>query len=159
MEVNVVAPFLTTRAATEPTLERAGRRIDNATTSLDSMWRKGMLPYGGSKAANEAHCCIMAAELAGTGVTVNILVPGGPVNTRLVGNSFTAAQKLKLIQPDIMVAPLVWLVSEASNAVTGQRFIAASWDGTLPPDIAAQKCRAPMAWQQLGHQAIFPDQK
>ena len=49
-------------------------RIVNVTTSLDSMWRKGMLPYGGSKAANEAHCAIMAEELRGTGVTVRAFV-------------------------------------------------------------------------------------
>jgi len=157
IEVNTVAPFLMTRAAVKPMLEQRWGRVINVTTSLDSMWRKGMLPYGGSKAANEAHCCIMAEELAGTGVTVNILVPGGPVNTRLVGNSFTEAQKQKLIQPEIMVAPLLWLVSEASDAITGKRFIAAFWDKKLAPDAAAAKCSAPMAWQQLGNQAIFPE--
>jgi NAD(P)-dependent dehydrogenase (short-subunit alcohol dehydrogenase family) len=157
IEVNTVAPFLMTRAAVTPMLAQRWGRIINVTTSLDSMWRKGMLPYGGSKAANEAHCCIMAEELAGTGVTVNILVPGGPVNTRLVGNSFTDAQKQKLIQPEIMVAPLLWLVSDATNAITGRRFVAAFWDRALPAAEAAEKCGAPMAWQQLGRQAIFPD--
>lgn len=156
IEVNTVAPFLMTRAAVEPMLEQGWGRVINVTTSLDSMWRKGMLPYGGSKAANEAHCCIMAEELAGTGVTVNILVPGGPVNTRLVGDNFTPAEKLKLIQPEIMVAPLLWLVSPASDGITGKRFIAAAWDNNLPPAQAAEKCGALMAWQQLGRQAIFP---
>ena len=85
LEVNTIAPFLMTRAAVGPMVEQRWGRIINVTTSLNSMWRKGMVPYGGSKAANEAHCCIIAEELAGTGVTVNILVPGGPVNTRLVG--------------------------------------------------------------------------
>jgi NAD(P)-dependent dehydrogenase (short-subunit alcohol dehydrogenase family) len=156
IEVNTVAPFLMTREAVTPMVAQGWGRIINVTTSLDSMWRKGMLPYGGSKAANEAHCCIMAEELAGTGVTVNILVPGGPVNTRLVGNSFTEAEKRKLIQPDIMVPPLLFLVSDASNAITGKRFIAAFWDRALAPEAAAEKCSAPMAWQQLGRQAIFP---
>jgi 3-oxoacyl-[acyl-carrier protein] reductase len=156
LEVNTVAPFLMTRAAVGPMLEQRWGRVINVTTSLDSMWRKGMLPYGGSKAANEAHCCIMAEELGGTGVTVNILVPGGPVNTRLVGDNFTPAEKQKLIQPDIMVTPLLWLVSPASDNVTGKRLIAAFWDKTLPADQAAAKCSAPMAWQQLGRQAIFP---
>ncbi|HEY3916526.1 MAG TPA: SDR family oxidoreductase [Stellaceae bacterium] len=156
LEVNTVAPFLMTRAAVEPMLDQRWGRVINVTTSLDSMWRKGMLPYGGSKAANEAHCCIMAEELAGSGVTVNILVPGGPVNTRLVGDNFTPAEKLKLIQPEIMVEPLLWLVSSASDAITGKRFIAAAWDKNLPPTQAAEKCSALMAWQQLGRQAIFP---
>jgi NAD(P)-dependent dehydrogenase (short-subunit alcohol dehydrogenase family) len=156
LEVNTVAPFLMTRAAVGPMLEQRWGRVINVTTSLDSMWRKGMLPYGGSKAANEAHCCIMAEELAGTGVTVNILVPGGPVNTRLVGDNFTPAEKQKLIQPEIMVTPLLWLVSPASDRITGKRFVAAFWDKSLQPDQAAEKCSAPMAWQQLGRQAIFP---
>jgi NAD(P)-dependent dehydrogenase (short-subunit alcohol dehydrogenase family) len=155
LEVNTVAPFLMTRAAVGPMIEQRWGRIINVTTSLDSMWRKGMLPYGGSKAANEAHCCIMAEELAGTGVTVNILVPGGPVNTRLVGDNFTPEEKQKLIQPEIMVTPLLWLVSPASDNLTGKRFIAAAWDKKLPAGRAADKCSAPMAWQQLGRQAIF----
>jgi NAD(P)-dependent dehydrogenase (short-subunit alcohol dehydrogenase family) len=154
--VNTVAPFLMTRAAVGPMVEQRWGRVINVTTSLDSMWRKGMLPYGGSKAANEAHCCIMAEELAGTGVTVNILVPGGPVNTRLVGDNFTPAEKQKLIQPEIMVTPLLWLVSPASDRITGKRFVAAFWDKSLQPGQAAEKCSAPMAWQQLGRQAIFP---
>lgn len=157
IEVNTVAPFLMTRAAVGPMIEQRWGRIINVTTSLDSMWRKGMLPYGGSKAANEAHCCIMAEELAGTGVTVNILVPGGPVNTRLVGDNFTPAEKQKLIQPEIMVTPLLWLVSQASDAITGKRFIAALWDKNLSANQAAEKCGSPMAWQQLGRQAIYPN--
>lgn len=156
IEVNTVAPFLMTQAAVKPMLDQGWGRVINVTTSLDSMWRKGMLPYGGSKAANEAHCAIMAEELRGTGVTVNVLVPGGPVNTRLVGNSFSAAEREKLIQPDIMVAPLLWLVSDETNAITGRRFIAAFWDRALPAAEAAEKCGAPAAWQQLGRQAIFP---
>src|SRR6185437_40949 len=156
IEVNTIAPFLMTRAAVKPMVEQRWGRVINVTTSLDSMWRKGMLPYGGSKAANEAHCCIMAEELAGTGVTVNILVPGGPVNTRLVGDNFTPAEKQKLIQPEIMVTPLLWLVSPATDKITGKRFIAAFWDKNLPADQAAEKCSALMAWQQLGRQAIFP---
>lgn len=157
LEVNTVAPFLMTRAAVGHMVDQHWGRVINVTTSLDSMWRKGMLPYGGSKAANEAHCCIMAEELAGTGVTVNILVPGGPVNTRLVGNNYTPEEKLKLIQPDIMVPPLLWLVSPATDKITGMRFIAAFWDKNLPGDKAAEKCGATMAWQQLGKQALFPD--
>jgi 3-oxoacyl-[acyl-carrier protein] reductase len=154
--VNAVAPFLMTRAAVEPMLAQGWGRIINVTTSLDTMWRRGMLPYGGSKACNEAHCTMMAADLAGTGVTVNILVPGGPVNTRLVGTSFTDAERLKLIQPEIMITPLLWLVSDATNDITGKRFIAGAWDRALPAAQAAEKCSAPIAWQQLGRQAVFP---
>ena len=44
LEVNTIAPFLMTRAAVGPMLEQRWGRIINVTTSLDSIWRKGMLP-------------------------------------------------------------------------------------------------------------------
>jgi hypothetical protein len=31
-----------------------------------------------------------------------------------------------------MVPPLLWLASDESNAVTGERFLANLWDETLP---------------------------
>jgi len=154
--VNAVAGYLMTRAAVEPMLAQGWGRVINVTTSLDTMFRKGMLPYGPAKACNEASCAVMAEELTGTGVTVNILVPGGPVNTRLVGRSFSDAERLQLIQPDVMVTPLLWLVSDATSEITGKRFIAGAWDRTLPASQAAEKCSAPIAWPQLGRQAIFP---
>ncbi len=84
MEVNVFAAFLMTRAAVPSMLAQRWGRIINVTTSLDTMWRGGMQPYGGSKAANEAHLLAMAQELEGTGVTANVLVPGGAADTRMV---------------------------------------------------------------------------
>jgi len=55
-----------------------------------------------------------------------------------------------------MVAPLLWLCSNASDGVNGQRFIAMKWDETLPPEQAAKNAGAPPAWQQLGRQSINP---
>ena len=156
IEVNVIAPFLMTRAALPTLIAQHWGRIINVTTSLDTMWRSFMQPYGGSKAANEAHLLAMAQELDGTGVTANVLVPGGAADTRLVSRS-AAPDRSKLISPDVMVAPLLWLCSNASDGVTGQRFVGASWDKSLPPQEAAQKAGAPMAWQQLGRQAALPD--
>jgi NAD(P)-dependent dehydrogenase (short-subunit alcohol dehydrogenase family) len=156
IDVNVVAAFLITRAALPVMLKQRWGRIINVTTSLDTMYRGGMQPYGGSKAANEAHLLAIAQELEGTGVTANVLVPGGPVNTRMVSVG-QQPQRAKLIEPDVMVTPLTWLASNASDGVNGQRFIAMRWDKTLPPAEAAKQAGAPMAWQQLGRQSILPE--
>jgi NAD(P)-dependent dehydrogenase (short-subunit alcohol dehydrogenase family) len=126
------------------------------TTSLDTMYRAAMQPYGGSKAANEAHLLAMAQELEGTGVSANVLVPGGAANTRLVSRA-QEPDRGKLIPPEVMVAPLIWLCSNASDGVNGQRFIGMRWDKNLPPEEAAKNAGAPMAWQQLGRQAIMPN--
>jgi NAD(P)-dependent dehydrogenase (short-subunit alcohol dehydrogenase family) len=156
IEVNVIGTFLMTRAAVPTLVAQHWGRIINVTTSLDTMWRSFMQPYGGSKAANEAHLLAMAQELDGTGVTANVLVPGGAADTRLVSRAM-APDRSKLISPDVMVEPLLWLCSNGSDGVTGQRFVGAHWDNSLPPDEAAQKAGAPMAWQQLGRQAALPD--
>jgi NAD(P)-dependent dehydrogenase (short-subunit alcohol dehydrogenase family) len=156
IEVNVIGPFLMARAALPTLIAQHWGRIINVTTSLDTMWRSFMQPYGGSKAANEAHLLAMAQELDGTGVTANVLVPGGASDTRLVSHS-AAPDRSKLISPAVMVAPLLWLCSNAADGVTGQRFIGTSWDEKLPAAEAAKKAGAPMAWQQLGRQAALPD--
>ena len=156
IDVNVVAAFLMTRAALGPMLKQRWGRIVNVTTSLDTMWRTLMQPYGGSKATNEAQLLAMAQELDGTGVTANVLVPGGAADTRLVPRA-ASPDRTKLIPPDVMVAPLVWLCSNASDGVTGQRFIGMRWDKTLPAAEAAKEAGAPAAWQQLGRQAAMPE--
>ena len=155
IDVNVVATFLMTRAALPVLLKQGWGRIINVTTSLDTMYRANMQPYGGSKAANEAHLLAMAQELEGSGVSANVLVPGGAANTRLVSRA-QEPDRAKLIPPEVMVAPLIWLCSNASDGVNGQRFIGMRWDKNLPPEEAAKNAGAPMAWQQLGRQAIMP---
>jgi NAD(P)-dependent dehydrogenase (short-subunit alcohol dehydrogenase family) len=155
IDVNVVAVFLMTRAALPVMLKQGWGRIINVTTSLDTMYRAKMQPYGGSKAANEAHLLAMAQELEGSGVSANVLVPGGAADTRMVSRVQTP-DRAKLIPPEVMVAPLIWLCSNASDGVNGQRFIGMRWDKYLPPEEAAKNAGAPMAWQQLGRQAIMP---
>src|SRR5262245_6239159 len=80
-EVHVNGFFNMTQAALPMLLARNHGRIVTVTTSLDHMIRAGSAGYGSAKAAMEASMAILAEELAGSGVTANVLVPGGPVNT------------------------------------------------------------------------------
>jgi NAD(P)-dependent dehydrogenase (short-subunit alcohol dehydrogenase family) len=115
-----------------------------------------MQPYGASKAANEAMLAALAQELDGTGVTANVLVPGGAADTRMVSRT-AVPDRSTLIAPEVMVKPLVWLCSNASDGVNGQRFVAAKWDTKVPPEQAAKNAAAPAAWQQFGRQSINPE--
>ncbi|MGH7087850.1 MAG: SDR family NAD(P)-dependent oxidoreductase, partial [Stellaceae bacterium] len=153
-EVNAIAPFLMARAAIAPMRAQNWGRIVGVTTSLDTMWRKNMIPYGGSKAAHEAYIAALADELAGTGITVNVLVPGGAANTRMTAS--WGAKQAQLIKPQVMVAPLLWLTSAEADGVTGRRFIGANFDPNLPGAKAAEAAGAPAAWPQLGRQSILP---
>ena len=75
---------------------------------MDTMWRKGAAPYGPSKAGHEALVSVMAQELEGTGVTANVLVPGGSTYTNMT-YSGEPNQRDGMIEPELMQKPVVWL--------------------------------------------------
>ena len=153
--INLSGQFFMARAVVNHMLAQHWGRIIGVTTSLDTMYRQRGSPYGPSKAGHEALIAIMAGELEGTGVTANVLVPGGPTNTNMVGRD-TPFDREALIQPEAMQAPVVWLASEESREVNGKRFIAYYWDEDLPIEQRLEKAGAPAAWPQLGRQMVSP---
>jgi NAD(P)-dependent dehydrogenase (short-subunit alcohol dehydrogenase family) len=152
--VHTTAPLALTNAVVPEMMRRGWGRIVNVTTSLGTMLNAGSPTYGPSKAALEALSAIMAKDLDGTGVTVNVLVPGGITNTPMVSES--GFDRAKMIQPEVMVSPLLWLVSDAAAKVTGRRFLGVHWDPALPPEQAAEKAGAPVAWTSIATMPITP---
>ncbi len=148
MDVNVRGPFLLSRAAMPTLLASGWGRIVNVTTSFNTMIASGNMPYGQSKAALEAASASWAADTRGTGVTVNILVPGGAADTALVPQD-APFDRDKLVKPDVMVAPIVWLMSSVSDGTTGMRFVGKKWDPAKPWQEAMQLSSGPVAWPDL----------
>ena len=155
VSINFSGPFYMSRAVVSHMLAQQWGRIIGVTTSMDTMLRPGGTPYGPSKAGHEALIATMAGELEGTGVTANVLVPGGATNTNMLAVD-PARDLSALIQPDVMQAPVVWLASEESNHINGRRFIAQFWDESLPLEERLEKAGAPAGWPQLGRQARSP---
>jgi NAD(P)-dependent dehydrogenase (short-subunit alcohol dehydrogenase family) len=153
--VHTTAPLMLAQLLLPDMMDAKWGRIVNVTTSLGTMIRSGSPTYGPSKAALEALSAIMAKDLEGTGVTVNVLVPGGVTNTAMVPQQ-AGFDRQQMIQPEVMAAPLVWLVSEAAGAVTGRRFVAVHWDTALAPEQAAEKAGAPVAWTGIATMPIEP---
>ena len=153
--VNSSGSFYMARACVGHMLAQGWGRIIGVTTSVDSMYREGMCPYGPSKAAHEALVALMARELEGTGVTANVLIPGGTTDTNLF-SADSGYDRAVLIRPEVMQAPAVWLASEESAGTNGMRFIAYHWDESLPIEQRLEKAGAPAAWPQLGRQAVLP---
>jgi NAD(P)-dependent dehydrogenase (short-subunit alcohol dehydrogenase family) len=146
--VNMNACFYMARVAVLPMMKKGWGRIINNTTNIHTMMGPGRASYGPGKAGLEASTLIWARELAGTGVTVNVLIPGGPTNTPIHAHSRGISLD-RMLQPGIMTAPTLWLCSPASDGVTGMRFSAKDWDSKLPPAEAAKKAGAPAAWDQI----------
>jgi len=156
--VHTTAPLLLAQAVVPEMRERNWGRIVNVTTSLGTMIRSGSPTYGPSKAALEAFSAIMAKDLEGSGITVNVLVPGGVTNTPMVPNE-AGFDRQEMIQPEVMAPPLVWLVSDAAQAVSGRRFLAIHWDPKLAPAEAAEKAGAPVAWTSIATMPIEPPRR
>tara|TARA_B100001146_G_scaffold196080_1_gene184197 strand:+ start:2299 stop:3177 length:879 start_codon:yes stop_codon:yes gene_type:complete len=154
--VNSNGPFYMTRTVVPHMLAQGWGRIIGVTTSMNTMYRAGAAPYGPSKAAHEALVAMASRELEGSGVTVNVLVPGGMASTDLIPDD-TDYVRDNMISPDVMMAPVVWLASDESNDINGQRFIGYNWDEELPLAERLEKAAAPAAWPQLGAQAIRLD--
>ena len=156
ISVNLSGPFLMSHAVAPHMIEQGFGRIIGVTTSMDTMWRKGGAPYGPSKAGHEALVAIMAQDLEGTGVTANVLTPGGATATNMVIPPEGATTDA-LIQPEAMQSPAVWIASDDASHWNGRRIIAYYWDDSLPLEERLEKCSAPAAWPQLGLQAVHPD--
>jgi NAD(P)-dependent dehydrogenase (short-subunit alcohol dehydrogenase family) len=152
--VHTTAPLALANAVVPAMMHQGWGRIVNVTTSLGTMLNAGSPTYGPSKAALEALSAIMAKDLDGTGVTVNVLVPGGITNTPMVSES--GFDRTQMIQPEVMAPPLLWLVSDAAGKVTGRRFLGVHWDPKLPPEQAAEKAGAPVAWTSIATMPITP---
>lgn len=151
-EVNAIAPMLLAIGLIPQMRRRSWGRIVNVTTSLPSMLRRGLAPYGGTKASLEAHSAIMAQDLEGSGITVNVLIPGGPADTAMIPSEL-GFQRSALIQPHQMVPPLLWLLRSAD--ITGKRVTAAKWNDEVEANHGYPAVR-PVAWSLDGEVTIFP---
>jgi 3-oxoacyl-[acyl-carrier protein] reductase len=132
IDTNVTGPFLMARAAVPAMLAAGWGRVINVSMNAETMQRRGFSPYGPSKAALESETIIWSQDLAGTGVTVNALLPGGATATGMIPAGFPDHLRPTLLDPAIMVPPLLYLADTKSDGVTGRRFIAANWRADDP---------------------------
>lgn len=70
----------------------------------------------------------MAADLAGSQVSVNILLPGGGTRTGMVPDEVPAEVRASLLDPALMRAPIVWLASDQAAGVHDRRILATEFD-------------------------------
>ena len=127
IDTNVSGVFLLTRAVVPHMLMRSWGRIINISINRETMEREGFTPYGPSKAALESMSLIWAQELAGTGVTLNMLLPGGATNTGMIPDSLPESKRRELIDPAIMGPPAVFLASDEARDTNGHRIVAKGW--------------------------------
>jgi NAD(P)-dependent dehydrogenase (short-subunit alcohol dehydrogenase family) len=131
LETKATGTFLVARAVVPRMLSAGSGRVVTISMSEQTMTRRGFVPYGPSGAAVEALARVMAADLAGTPVTVNILLPGGATATGMIPDEMPHELRTNLLDPAIMGPPIVWLASADAAGVHDERVVARDFDHWL----------------------------
>ena len=130
IETNLTGYFLVAREVTPRMLAAGSGRIVNISVNYSTMHRAGVAPYGPSRAGSEALSRIMAADLRDTGITVNLLLPGGGTVTGMLPPG-AVREGHRFLDPAVMGPPIVWLASDAAAGVHDERIVAAEFDSWL----------------------------
>ncbi len=144
IDTNLNGTYQMTRAIAPHMRARGFGKIVNFSTSLVTMVGLGLSAYGASKAGIETATVVWAKELAGSGVDVNVLLPGGASDTDFITQSMVPGpvgqRGGSLLPADVIVPPALWLAADRSNGISGRRIIGKFWDHALPPDEAIKAC-------------------
>ena len=151
LETNYIAADQMARRVAPRMVEAGWGRIVNVTTKLDTMNRAHTSPYGASKAALEMATEVWAKEVAGTGLTINIVNPGAGANTPGMAEEMrtmsSEGRAPRLVEPEEMVPPLLYVVSREADNINGWRFDANHWGASLPPAEAARRAGRPAGFE------------
>jgi gluconate 5-dehydrogenase len=129
VETKLVGCFLMAREVVPLMLREGGGRIVNISMNEQTMVRRGFVPYGPAGAGVEALSRVMAADLAGSSVTVNLLLPGGRGTlTGMIPEDVPADVRARLQDPAVMGPPIVWLASDQAAGVHDRRIVASEFD-------------------------------
>jgi 3alpha(or 20beta)-hydroxysteroid dehydrogenase len=139
LEVNAVGCWLGMKAVIDPMTKAGGGSIVNISSIEGFAGAEGLSAYSASKFAVRGMTKVAARELAGFGIRVNSVHPGG-VLTRMIidsagardpdqGEAFLRAMPLCRFAEPVEISRLVaYLASDESSYSTGSEFVA---DGGL----------------------------
>jgi NAD(P)-dependent dehydrogenase (short-subunit alcohol dehydrogenase family) len=119
IDANLTGPFLVSKAAI-PHLPEGGSII-NVVSGVSVEGRAEWGAYSVSKFGVEGLTQILAAELAGRAVRVNAVDPGG-MRTDMRAAAYPEEDPATRITPEENTAVFLYLASDESRDVTGERF-------------------------------------
>ncbi|CAN5544270.1 SDR family oxidoreductase [soil metagenome] len=120
LDQHVWSTFHVTRAVVPGMVERGHGRILAVTSSFTAAPSAKSTPYIAAKAAQEALLRVLAREVAGTGVTAN-LVAVKSIDAERQRETAPSPKNASWTTPDEIVAVLRFLASDDAAAVNGQR--------------------------------------
>jgi NAD(P)-dependent dehydrogenase (short-subunit alcohol dehydrogenase family) len=127
IRTNMTGPFMLTRALVGQMIARKTGSIINVSSDAGVVGYATWGAYGVSKAALDQLTRTWGTELSGTGVRVNSVDPGD-MNTRMKRASDPVGDAADWVDPQTVTSIFVYLASDASAAVNGQRFLAQEFE-------------------------------
>src|SRR5215203_2574087 len=125
IDANLTGPFLVSRAAIPHLSE--GASIINLVSGVSVEGRAEWGAYSVSKFGLEGLTQILAAELAGRGIRANAVDPGG-MRTKMRAAAYPEEDPTTRLTPEENTAVFLYLASDESRDVTGERFKAQEFD-------------------------------
>ena len=123
LQNNLAGPFMLTRALVGQMLERGSGSIINVSSDAGVVGYPTWGAYGVSKAALDQLTRTWAAELENSGVRVNSVDPGD-MDTAMKRASEPEGDAAQWAKPETRTAVFVYLASDDSAGVSGERMIA-----------------------------------
>ncbi len=129
IDIHLKGPFLCIQAASKYMMEQKSGKIINVTSAAGISGTKGQINYSSAKGGIIALTKSAARELAGYGITVNVISPGY-VSTEMT-EKIRTDPKLREIymgrillgrfaEPEEVAPTFVFLASDDANYITGQ---------------------------------------
>ncbi|HEX2018620.1 MAG TPA: SDR family NAD(P)-dependent oxidoreductase [Aurantimonas sp.] len=129
VEVNLVAPFLTSRAVVPLMLENGYGRIVNVASIAGKEGNPNASHYSASKAGLIGLTKSLGKELAGTGILVNCITPAAArtaifdqMSQEHIDYMLSKIPLARFVEPAEVAAMIVWLASEDCSFSTGAVF-------------------------------------
>jgi NAD(P)-dependent dehydrogenase (short-subunit alcohol dehydrogenase family) len=119
LDANLTGPFLVSKAAIP--YMREGASIVNVTSGVSIEGRAQWGAYSVSKFGMEGLTQILAAELKDRGIRVNSVDPGG-MRTEMRAAAYPDEDPTTRITPEENTAVFLYLASNESRDITGERF-------------------------------------
>jgi NAD(P)-dependent dehydrogenase (short-subunit alcohol dehydrogenase family) len=127
IRTNMTGPFMLTRALVGQMIARKRGSIINVSSDAGVVGYASWGAYGISKAALDQLTRTWATELNGTGVRVNSVDPGD-MNTSMKRASDPEGDSSGWADPQTVTPVFVYLASDESAEVSGQRFLAQEFE-------------------------------
>ena len=132
-EINIIlqAAFILSKAVWKPMIEAGGGSIVYLSSGSGYKGFIEEVAYNPGKHGIEGLMKCLALEGRPFNIAVNCATPGAPINTPMSDSNYTAAQKLRWVDPARLAPAFLFLAGQDAAGVTGHRVAAradGSWD-------------------------------